>query len=92
MEDPLPEPMDRFEIWPLTRVAHPVEAGEVPAERLELVAARVRPQEEGQAAAIQHIADLLPVQGWRGLLMLFVGIALLSPASLPVDATPLRGC
>jgi hypothetical protein len=54
-----PDPMDSFETWLLRRVAHAVEAGEVPAELLtelhsELTAARARPQEEGHAAGGDH--------------------------------------
>lgn len=58
-----PDSMDTFEPWLLRRVAQAVEAGEVPAGFLtelhaELAAAQARPQEEGRAAAIQHIAGL----------------------------------
>ena len=67
MADDIPKAMDAFETWLLRRVAQAVEAGEVPAElvtepQFELAAARERPQEEGRATAIQHIADLAGVQ------------------------------
>ncbi|MFI5342402.1 MAG: hypothetical protein ACHQ7N_21530 [Candidatus Methylomirabilales bacterium] len=60
------EPSESFECWLLRRVAQAVEAGEVPGELVaelhsELMAARERPQTEGHAAAIQHIADLAGV-------------------------------
>ncbi len=58
-----PEPMERFEAWLLHRVAQAVEAGEVSADLLadlqaEFETARDRPQQEGHAAAVQHLADL----------------------------------
>ena len=59
MANEQPDPMDSFETWLLRRVAHAVEAGEVPAELLtelhsELTAARARPQEERHAAGGDH--------------------------------------
>jgi hypothetical protein len=64
-EDPT-APMETFETWFLHRVAQAVEAGEVPAALLadlqaEFEVARKRPREEGDAAAIRHIADLASV-------------------------------
>lgn len=61
-----PGPIEDFESWLLHRVAQAVEAGEVPADPLidlqaEFDAARERPQDEGYAAAVQHIADLAAV-------------------------------
>jgi hypothetical protein len=58
-----PGPIEDFESWLLHRVA---QAGEVPADPLidlqaEFDAARERPQDEGYAAAVQHIADLAAV-------------------------------
>jgi len=55
--------IESFEAWLLRRVAHAVEAGDVPADLLtelqaELAAARERSEEGARAAAIQHIADL----------------------------------
>ncbi len=66
MADDKTEPLENFEPWLLHRVAQAVEAGEVSAGlvtdlQAELAAARERPQEEGHAAAIQHIADLAGV-------------------------------
>ena len=62
----MPDPLETFEPWLLHRVAQAVEAGEVSADlltelRAEIDAARERPQEEGHAAAIQHVADLAGV-------------------------------
>ncbi len=55
-----------FESWLLCRVAEAVEAGEVSGDLLaelqaEFTAARDRPREEAQAAAIRQIADLAGV-------------------------------
>jgi hypothetical protein len=60
------DPLDTFERWLLHRVAQAVEAGEMSADlltelRAEFDAARERPQEEGHAAAVQHIAGLAGV-------------------------------
>ncbi len=62
----MPEPLESFESWRLRHVAQAVEAEEVSADLLtelhaEIAAVRVKPQEEGHAAAIQHIANLAGV-------------------------------
>lgn len=61
-------PMEPFETWLLRRVAHVVEAGEVPANllielRAEFEATRERSQTESLAAAIQHIGEDAGVAG-----------------------------
>ncbi len=58
--------MQDFESWLLCRIAQAVEAGDVSADLLaelqaEFAAARERPLQEAQAAAIRHIADLAGV-------------------------------
>ena len=58
--------MESFEPWLQHRVAQAVESGDVPAELLtelqaEFEVARASSQDEGHAAAIQHIADLAGV-------------------------------
>ncbi len=60
------EPLENFESWLLRRMAQAVETGEVSVDlltelRAEIEAARERPEEEGLAAAIQHIAALAEV-------------------------------
>jgi hypothetical protein len=62
----MPEPMDTFKPWLLHRVAQAVEAGEVPVDLLvelqaAFEAAREKPQEEGHAAAVQDIAQVMEV-------------------------------
>ncbi len=61
-----PESLEDFESWLLRRVAQAVEAGEVSADlltelRAEFDSARGRPEAEGHAAAVQHIAGLAAV-------------------------------
>jgi hypothetical protein len=56
--------MEAFESWLLQRLAHAVEAGEVPADlltelRTEIERAKDLPQEEGHALAVQDIAERL---------------------------------
>jgi hypothetical protein len=65
-----PEPAESFESWLLRRVAEAVEAGDVPQDLLtelqaEFEAARERPQDEGEAAAIRQIADLVGISEER---------------------------
>ncbi len=60
------EPLEHFESWLLRRVAHAVEAGEMPADlltdlRAEFEAARTRPQGESHVAAVQGLADIAGV-------------------------------
>ena len=57
----VPEPVEPFESWLRRRVAHAVEAGDVPAELLadlqaEFEASRAKPLEQSQAEAVQDIA------------------------------------
>ncbi len=64
------EPMEGFESWLLHRVAQAVEAGEVSVDLLtelqaEIEAAKELPQEEGEAAAIRQIADLVGISEER---------------------------
>ncbi len=60
------DPMESFLVWLPHGVAQAVEAGEVPADPLadlqaKIEAAKERPQEVGHAAAIWQIADLAGV-------------------------------
>ncbi len=60
------DPMERFQTWLLHRVAQAVEAGEVPADLLAELHAKIeagkgRSQDEGHAAAIRQSADLAGV-------------------------------
>ena len=57
-----PDPAEPFETWLLNRLAHAVEAVEVPAElltelRTEMERARELPHEHGHALAVQDIAE-----------------------------------
>ena len=70
MADDKVEPLEDFESWLLHRVAQAVEAGEVSADLLtelqgECEAAKERPQDEGEAAAIRQVADLVGISEER---------------------------
>ncbi len=69
------EPMDAFEVWLLRRVVQAVEAGEVSADLLtdlqaEIESASGMPQEEGEAAAIRQVADLVGISEERAAKLL----------------------
>ena len=64
------EPLENFETWLLHRVGQAVEAGEVSADLLtelqgEIEAAREVPQDEGEAAAIRQVADIVGISEER---------------------------